>query len=274
LLPKEYKDKRDHYFVQAAFASYKIKNKQEPKKVTTESTSSPSQGLITKNEPELKKPREETTTKVISPPLPSQSPTISPLPPQALSTKDKPETKRPREEITPRVISPSAHWSWGVAGRWSGYVNDWDGKFTFQCPEGQYIAGVASKHANHSEDRKFNFYCSDHLPTSVNKNKFTGYANDWDEEFRFQCPEGQYIAGVKSIHANHSEDRRFDFYCASYRPSPTPESGRWTDYVNDWDEPVLFTCEPGYYIAGIGSVHANHSEDRRFSFLCSPYYAR
>lgn len=41
-----------------------------------------------------------------------------------------------------------------------------------------------------------------------------------------------------------------------------------TEYVNDWDEVLVFQCQHNSYISGIDSYHNNHAEDRRFKFYC------
>ena len=40
------------------------------------------------------------------------------------------------------------------------------------------------------------------------------------------------------------------------------------DYVNRFDEPVVYMCPPGMYLAGVQSYHANFYEDRRFKYQC------
>ena len=42
----------------------------------------------------------------------------------------------------------------------------------------------------------------------------------------------------------------------------------WTDYVNDFDEPVSSMCSADYAISGIQSYHSNRHEDRRTRFKC------
>lgn len=156
---------------------------------------------------------------------------------------------------------------------WSDYVNDVDEPIDFTCPKGRYLAGVESFHHNRSEDRRFNFLCADYPPTpSVESIGWSGYINEMDGPFNYQCPEGLYIAGITSEHHNHSEDRYFSFLCATYRPSSEEMPGRWSNYVNRVDEYFKFECQPGYYIRGIRSKHYNRSEDRIFAFLCAPYY--
>ena len=38
--------------------------------------------------------------------------------------------------------------------------------------------------------------------------------------------------------------------------------------MNNYDEPVLYTCTNGGYLNGVSSVHDNKREDRRWKFRC------
>ncbi|RUS80537.1 hypothetical protein EGW08_011677 [Elysia chlorotica] len=40
------------------------------------------------------------------------------------------------------------------------------------------------------------------------------------------------------------------------------------DFINDWDEPLLFACHSGQVLNGVHSVHSNRAEDRRWRFTC------
>lgn len=40
------------------------------------------------------------------------------------------------------------------------------------------------------------------------------------------------------------------------------------DYVNDFDQPVVFQCPNGGVMDGVHSYHYNGAEDRRFRFYC------
>ena len=57
-----------------------------------------------------------------------------------------------------------------------------------------------------------------YLLVKQNKNFLflVGYVNNWDEFFAFQCNNHGFIHGMRSIHDNHSEDRRWDFYCCEH----------------------------------------------------------
>jgi len=83
--------------------------------------------------------------------------------------------------------------------------------------------------------------------------------NDWDGQLNFVCPSSQSISSFYSIHNNKKEDRLFDIKCSN---SPVPSSGNciWTGYLNDWDQPVRYTCPNNGMVVGMFSVHHNHHE--------------
>ncbi|KAK3740215.1 hypothetical protein RRG08_054237 [Elysia crispata] len=95
------------------------------------------------------------------------------------------------------------------------------------------------------------------------------YVNNWDEPFQYQCPEGQVLRSVLSVHSNSAEDRRWMFTCGNAPSGASPSTCRWTDdYVNTWDEPISFMCPPNYVLAGVESYHSDAAEDRRMKFKC------
>ncbi|KAJ8314050.1 hypothetical protein KUTeg_008611 [Tegillarca granosa] len=92
------------------------------------------------------------------------------------------------------------------------------------------------------------------------------WKNKWDKPLNFQCPTGQAISWIKSIHNNHREDRLFDFRCTN--KCPKANSCHWTGYINNYDQRVDFVCPSGGMISGFKSVHSNHHEDRRWRVYC------
>ncbi|RUS78641.1 hypothetical protein EGW08_013611, partial [Elysia chlorotica] len=96
----------------------------------------------------------------------------------------------------------------------------------------------------------------------------SSYVNQWDLPVHFQCPAGQFLSAVSSIHNNHREDRLWNFACRPVCHGCHLSSCKWTGYVNYWDEPISFLCPANYFITGVESVHDNHFEDRRYKFKC------
>ncbi|XP_056009464.1 uncharacterized protein LOC125680077 [Ostrea edulis] len=159
---------------------------------------------------------------------------------------------------------------------WSGYVNNFDKPVAFQCPNGGILDGVSSFHDNGAEDRRFRFYCCEkpatgnmHLVTVFFLLRILGvytWVNEYDQPFTFTCPQHQSISRVVSHHDNRREDRVFDLQCTTY--TEKTENCSWTDFVNNFDQPLAFQCPNGAVLDGIGSYHDNHQEDRRFKFYC------
>ncbi|XP_046340157.1 hemagglutinin/amebocyte aggregation factor-like [Haliotis rufescens] len=97
----------------------------------------------------------------------------------------------------------------------------------------------------------------------------TAWVNQFDQAFNFTCPPETSLSHVVSSHDNHFEDRVWDFSCRAPPYTSTNMSNcEWTDYENDFDQPLTFQCASDGIIAGISSIHDNHYEDRRFKFYC------
>lgn len=92
------------------------------------------------------------------------------------------------------------------------------------------------------------------------------WVNDYDKPFTFTCPSHQSINRVVSHHDNGAEDRKFDFQCTKYTEGT--ESCFWSEYANNFDQPVAFQCPNGGVMDGVSSYHDNGAEDRRFRFYC------
>ncbi|GFR94765.1 hemagglutinin/amebocyte aggregation factor [Elysia marginata] len=95
------------------------------------------------------------------------------------------------------------------------------------------------------------------------------YVNTWDQQFQYECPEGEVLRSVLSVHSDTAEDRRWMFTCGAAPSGASPSFCRWTsDYVNNWDEPINFMCPADFVLTGVSSYHSNAAEDRRMKFKC------
>ncbi|XP_053318099.1 hemagglutinin/amebocyte aggregation factor-like [Spea bombifrons] len=92
------------------------------------------------------------------------------------------------------------------------------------------------------------------------------WVNSYDQPLFFQCQNHQSINLIISIHDNGKEDRMWDFGCQNTFSRPGTCS--WTNYVNNFDEQIAFTCPFGSVLSGMDSYHDNGKEDRRWKFLC------
>uniref|UniRef100_A0A6I8T2I0 Hemagglutinin/amebocyte aggregation factor n=1 Tax=Xenopus tropicalis TaxID=8364 RepID=A0A6I8T2I0_XENTR len=92
------------------------------------------------------------------------------------------------------------------------------------------------------------------------------WINDYDKPLSFQCPKQQSISFIISKHSNRREDRVWSFACQNSLYLPL--SCNWTNYVNDFDQELNFTCPTGSVLSGMESYHDNKKEDRRWKFRC------
>ena len=92
------------------------------------------------------------------------------------------------------------------------------------------------------------------------------WVNDYDGYLYFECPEGQSISRLMSIHDNGHEDRMWAFECLPLEYGY--DSCAWSGYVNNYDEMLLFECASGAgVVAGMESEHDNKHEDRRYRIV-------
>jgi len=98
--------------------------------------------------------------------------------------------------------------------------------------------------------------------------------NWWDGNLRFECPNDQYISRIRSEHDNYREDRRFHYYCEEQPHLSgviSTTCGWTTGYINDFDDPMFYTCNTvggAAYVTGFESYHNNRMEDRRWNVKC------
>ena len=91
--------------------------------------------------------------------------------------------------------------------------------------------------------------------------------NEWDGELNFECPRGQVLSSVYSVHDDSKEDRRWRLECAAAPSGANPRRCRWTsDYVNTWEEPISYMPRRNWILAGVFSKHNNDHEDRIMKF--------
>ena len=93
--------------------------------------------------------------------------------------------------------------------------------------------------------------------------------NNWDQPLNFECDEkrGDAIVQIESEFSASRKDRRFALYCAKIAETPAKDC-KWYNNINDWQEPIGFTCPSDFYMAGLKSDHNNDKDDRRWSVKC------
>jgi len=91
--------------------------------------------------------------------------------------------------------------------------------------------------------------------------------NDFDQTFQFSAGTNRMITGFFSYHDNHREDRRWIVKYGSASGVGCSAQG-WSNWQNDFDQSMTFTCPSQQVLNGFNSYHDNHREDRRWEFRC------
>lgn len=98
--------------------------------------------------------------------------------------------------------------------------------------------------------------------------------NGWDGELLVHCKWGgsggwKTVSSIYSVHDNRREDRLFDVKC---HDSPVgrgyPSNCKFSGWLNNWDQPIRYTCPNNGKVIGLHSYHHNHHEDRRWEIAC------
>ncbi|KAM3599073.1 uncharacterized protein V6R79_026366 [Siganus canaliculatus] len=93
--------------------------------------------------------------------------------------------------------------------------------------------------------------------------------DDWDNELtgvlRRNCPSGQAVAGIISVHKNDKNDRLFGISCKAFTTSTTC---RWSGYANNYCGNLNFACPRNHVITGVYSKYCSLYQDRKFKFKC------
>ncbi|XP_048781224.2 dermatopontin-like isoform X1 [Ostrea edulis] len=159
----------------------------------------------------------------------------------------------------------------GCVSDWT-WVNDYDKRFRFECPNGQYLTGIQSPFSDYHHDRKFNLRCSPNSSLLHSSCAWTGYVNEMDKPLVFQCPRGGIIDGIESYHDNYFEDRKFRFKCCDV-PLMCVYNCKYTGWLNGFGGYFSYLVPANQFIRGVVSFHNNTSDDRKFDFeICSLSY--
>jgi len=154
----------------------------------------------------------------------------------------------------------------------TGYVNSYDGKLDYTVESGFVMTGLKSKHHNWYEDRVFQIYYAS-LDIPCHPLGESAWVNSYDKKMDFKCSPNSAMIGIKSVHHNWYEDRRFIFRCCdlSNRGQFTIRP-YLTDYVNSMNEAMDETCPQDEVLVGLNSWHHDYYEDRKFRFYCGTIF--
>jgi len=151
----------------------------------------------------------------------------------------------------------------------TGYLNNWDGVLDFTCDDDEVLIGVYSVHDNRKEDRRWKAECArlNNPGDYIIESSWTGWENSWDNDLEVDGGVNGMITGLYSVHDNRREDRRWKFLYGSAEGLLCYEQS-WTDWKNNWDGYLSYTCPSNQVLFGVESYHNNHREDRRWRFQC------
>ncbi|VDI31802.1 Hypothetical predicted protein [Mytilus galloprovincialis] len=148
------------------------------------------------------------------------------------------------------------------------YVNKFDERIDFSCPSGQAISFIHSVHHDYYEDRKWSLGCRSLVGKYVDCYWTPSFVNDWDEYFNFECSHNGFITGIRSIHDNRKEDRRFMFKCCGISGKEVRQCEN--TMKNNFDKPNTVRVPEGSVVKGVSSRHSNYFEDREYSWkICN-----
>ncbi|PVD30655.1 hypothetical protein C0Q70_09928 [Pomacea canaliculata] len=98
-----------------------------------------------------------------------------------------------------------------------------------------------------------------------------GWVNQYDDPFSWSCPAGQFISSITSIHNDHYEDRLLQFHLFITSCSGSVTNCQWSDYVNEFDEPLNYQCPGQGFIVGIGSYHNSRTKTDASAFSAAKF---
>jgi len=158
----------------------------------------------------------------------------------------------------------------GIVGRYTTFWrNSWDKKFVYSVNGGYVITGVASKHNNRREDRKFRFHYSRLNGIPCKDLGWSKYINNYDGLMDYKCRANSAMIGLQSKHKNRNEDRIYKVRCCDLNNGGKFKIASYmTGYVNAYDGKMNKRCPFNDVLVGLYSHHNNRREDRRFKFYC------
>ena len=140
----------------------------------------------------------------------------------------------------------------------SQFCNSLNKYHSFVCPSGYAISNVYGYHDNGKEDRVYCYSCENTNGNSSSCYR-TGYVNHYDCPVAVLCKPNHFFAGVRSIHNNDKQDRRFDFQCCSSGGKCTTNNCKLVGPVNEFDRYMSYVSNDKV-IVGAFSWHRNSKE--------------
>jgi len=119
-----------------------------------------------------------------------------------------------------------------------GWQNDYDAEHTMYCPAQEAVVSILSHHSNGAEDRRWNVLCRPLKGTGASigtcrDTGWTAYDGAWNQGATDTL---EVLTGVRSIHSNGAEDRKFTFrFC---KLAGVTRHHQWADadWKNSYDQ--------------------------------------
>lgn len=161
----------------------------------------------------------------------------------------------------------------------SNFLNTYDGEVHIQNANNDPLAGMFSVHDNFHEDRRFKARTravveDEFSPQTGTQITLTSRHN---EPFKIVCDKDKVLTRLSSTHNNEYEDRRWTGQCTHFNNTHIDEetctgfsvnNPSQGGYVNEYDQPVDFTCPGGTVLVGVYAIHSRDHQDRKWSFRC------
>merc|ERR1719445_1634024 len=152
------------------------------------------------------------------------------------------------------------------------WYNAWDGILNYQCPHDQWWWSMKSIYSSPHRDRRFQMTCGKRKDAYEGGRTWSNWANNWDGNMHWSCPENEAISGMYSQHHNGREDRIWKFQCSKVKSPYYITKMEWSGWVNNWrqwsSEGRGCWIDAGNVIAAVYSEHSNNQEDRKWQFRC------
>ncbi|BFZ22660.1 hypothetical protein BsWGS_25699 [Bradybaena similaris] len=156
---------------------------------------------------------------------------------------------------------------WAEVEGQRNYVNEFDHRAIFECPENEVLSYMGSVYSSGHQDRRWEFRCRP-AGSTISDCTFTGYVNEIGQWVQYECPSNRIVNGMLSDHDNNYGDRRFMVQCCTV-DNKVPRNCQYTDYINSWHQAMDYQVPAGKVIKGVTSKPCSLRRDRIWKlYLC------
>jgi len=138
--------------------------------------------------------------------------------------------------------------------RWTGYINNWDGRMDYTIPNNYVISRIWSHYHSGRRDRRWRLViCSVRTRTRPKYCMLGRRRLRHGYTWRRKCNTCRCWMGRISC---------------TRRRCPRRPNRTFSGWLNNWDRPLNFRCRANYYLNRLASYHHNGTEDRRWRAGC------